>query len=138
LLVPGRSEYADTSAALLQRPAERDQLGEGFRDAATERGDQCLHLLAAAGAVGVAVGGDHALVDVPGGLDLDVFVVREQFVESGLLFVGLQVGAGVKGPPGAVEGVVGAAAVPMRVVRDAAWAAVQRIARRGARPGTCP
>ena len=40
-----------------------------------------LHQLAAAGAVGVAVGGDHALVDAPGRLDLDVVVVGEQRVE---------------------------------------------------------
>ena len=37
-----------------------------------EFGDQGLRLGLARGGVGFAVGGDHLLVDVPGGLDLDV------------------------------------------------------------------
>jgi len=36
----------------------------------------------------LAVGGDHPLVDAPGGLDLDVLVGGEQIGQSGLLLVG--------------------------------------------------
>ena len=36
----------------------------------------------------MAVGGDHALVDAPGGLDLDVLIGAEQGGQPGLLFVG--------------------------------------------------
>ena len=39
------------------------------------------HQLAALGSVGFAVGGDHPLVDAPGGFDLDVLVGGEQGVE---------------------------------------------------------
>ena len=70
---------------------------------------------AAAGPVGFAVGGDHALVDAPGRFDLDVLVVGEQRLEPLLLLVGEQVGAGVQGPAGPVERVVGAAAVAVEV-----------------------
>ena len=52
------------------------------------------------------VGGDHPLVDAPGGLDLDVLIDGEQGRESGGLLVGEQVGTGVQGSPGTVERVV--------------------------------
>jgi hypothetical protein len=48
----------------------------------------------------VPVGGDHPLVDAPGGLDLDVLIDGEQGRESGGLLVGEQVGTGVQGLPG--------------------------------------
>ena len=47
---------------------------------------------------GVAVGGDHALVDAPGRLDLDVLLDGEQRLDPGGLLVGEQVSAGVQGP----------------------------------------
>jgi hypothetical protein len=46
------------------------------------------HELTAPLPVGFAVGGDHALVDAPGGLDLDVLVGGEQGFQSLLLLVG--------------------------------------------------
>jgi hypothetical protein len=64
------------------------------------------HQLAARGWVGVPVGGDHPLVDAPGGPDLDVLINSEQGRESGGLLVSLQVGTGVQGSPGTVERVV--------------------------------
>ena len=54
----------------------------------------------ALGAVGVAVGGDHLLVDVPGHLDRGVLVGREQRLELAFLLVGEQVDAGVQGAAG--------------------------------------
>ena len=65
--------------------------------------DQAGHHRSAGGPVGVAVGGDHALVDAPGHLDLDVVLDREQRMDPLLLLVGEQVGAGVQGAPGGVE-----------------------------------
>src|SRR4030095_10180354 len=53
--------------------------------------------------VGVAVGGDHALVDAPGRLDLNVVLIAEQGGQPLLLAVGEQVGAGVQGAAGGGE-----------------------------------
>jgi len=69
------------------------------------------HKSATAATVGFAVGGDHALVDGPGGLDLDVLVACEQRVEAAALLVGEQVAASVQDPPCPVERVGGAAPV---------------------------
>ena len=102
----------DVFGPLLQRSSERDELGQRGRDAAAERVDEVAHQPLALGPVGLAVRADHALVNAPGGLDLDVLVDGEQRGQPLLLPVGEQVGAGVQGPPGAVERVVGAAAVP--------------------------
>ena len=60
------------------------------------------------------VGGDHPLVDAPGGLDLDVLIDGEQGRESGGLLVGEQVGPGVQGSPGTVERVALTAAAAGR------------------------
>ena len=95
---------------------------------ATEGDDQAAHRLPAGRPVGVAVGGDHALVDAPGGLDLDVVLDSEQGGQPLLLAVGEQVGAGVQGAAGAVERVVLAAAVAVQVLLDPTPAAVQRVA----------
>jgi hypothetical protein len=76
---------------------------------------------------GFAVGGDHALVDPPGHLDLDVGIGGEQVVQSVLLLVGEQVGAGVQSSARAVEGVVLAATVPVDVLLDPAPALVQGV-----------
>ena len=80
------------------------------------------------GSVRFAVGGDHALVDAPGRFNFDVVVAGEQRVQSLCLLVGEEVGAGVQGPPGGVEGVCGAAAVPTGVLLDPSAALVQRVA----------
>jgi hypothetical protein len=54
----------------------------------------------------VPVGGDHPLVDAPGGLDLDVLIDGKHGRESGGLLVGEQACTGVQGSPGTVERVV--------------------------------
>ena len=69
------------------------------------------HHRLAFGPAGLAVGRDHALVDAPGRLDLDVHV-GEELPQPGGLFVGEQVRAGVQGPACGVERVVLAAPVP--------------------------
>ena len=53
-----------------------------------ERLDQLDHQFAAMASVFGAVGGDHALADAPGGLDLHVGVVGEQSGEPDDLFDG--------------------------------------------------
>lgn len=79
LLVPGRSEVGEhVSGSLLQGPAQGGELGEHLGDTGAEGGDQLLHELAATLPVLVAIGGDHALVDTSGRLDLDVSVINEQ------------------------------------------------------------
>ena len=73
------------------------------------------------------VGRYQALIDAPGGLDLDVVLDPEQRGEPGDLAVGEQVGAGVQGPPGAIQRVLRAAAVSVQLLLDPATALVQRI-----------
>lgn len=91
IAVPGRAADAD--------PPQHLTCGRFNGDAGAERLDQLDHQLAARGPVGVPVGGDHPLVDAPGGLDLDVLIDGEQGRESGGLLVGEQVGTGVQGSP---------------------------------------
>lgn len=67
----------------------------------------------ALGAVGLAVGGDYALVDPAGRLELDVMIAGEQVVESSDLLVRKDVGAGLQAPPSGVEWVVLVATVPV-------------------------
>jgi hypothetical protein len=78
--------------------------------------------LPAAGPVGFAVGGDHALVDPPGRFDLDVVVAGEQGFEPRPLLVGEQAGAGVQGPPGPVERIDLTAPMPVQLLLDPAAA----------------
>jgi hypothetical protein len=47
-----------------------------------------LHQLSSTARVGLAVGGDHALVDPPGRFDLDVLLGREQVRRPLALLVG--------------------------------------------------
>src|SRR6202011_4322962 len=74
--------------------------------------DHGLHHGLAMLLVGFAVGGDHALVDAPGRLDLDGLRGREQGFETGLLLLGEQRGAAVEGAPRGIKRVALAAAVP--------------------------
>ena len=86
LLVSGWSkECEDVGGLLLQGPSEGSGLGQAGWDSMGEFGDQGLHLGLARGGVGFAVGGDHLLVDVLGGLDLDMVIVGEQRLEGGLV-----------------------------------------------------
>ena len=73
LLVSGWSKKCeDVGGLLLQGPSEGSGLGQAGWDSMGEFGDQGLRPGLARGGVGFAVGGDHLLVDVPGGLDLDI------------------------------------------------------------------
>ncbi len=119
----------DVGRAGVEGPPEGDELGQRARNALFDGHDELRHQRPASGAVGFAVGGDHALVDALGGLDLDVLVGGEQGCQPVLLLVGEQVRTGVQGPPCAVERVVGAAAMPVEVLLDASAAAVPELAR---------
>jgi hypothetical protein len=65
----------DVDRAAFEGAAEGDHFVEVFRDGGADRVDRLAQLGLAGGAVGVAVGGDDALVDAPRCLDLDVPVV---------------------------------------------------------------
>ena len=65
-------EREDVGGPFLQGPSEGGGLGQAGRDGMGEFGDQGLHPGLARGGVGFAVGGDHLLVDVLGGLDFDI------------------------------------------------------------------
>ena len=100
---------------LLQRAAERGDLGQRGGDAAAEGGDDGLHAWPALRGLGFAVGGDHPLVDRPGGFDFDVLIAGEQGFQPGLLPGGEQIQAGVQGATGPVERIISAAAVAVQV-----------------------
>jgi hypothetical protein len=91
---------------LVEGPAEAAELDEGGGNTGGEAVDQALHLAAALSSVFAAVGGDHRLVDGPGDLHLGVGIDGEELVESGLLLVGEQLGAGVEGPSSPEQRVV--------------------------------
>jgi hypothetical protein len=112
----------------LEGPSERGELGQGGRDAGADGVDEPLHRRSASAAVGVAVGGDHPLVDPPGRLDLDVLLGIEQPGEPLSLLVGEQIGAGVQGPAGGVERIVLPAAVAVEVLLHAAPTPVKGVA----------
>ena len=111
-----------------QGAAELGDLDECFRDAGADRADQRDHQLSALAAVFVAVGGDHPLVDAPGGFDLDMIIAREQGSEPVLLPVGEEVGAGVQGAARRVERVTGASSVSVDGLLDASAASVEGVA----------
>lgn len=89
--------------------------------------DERCHQLPTLGAVGGAVGGDHALVDAPGGLNPDVAIDTELRGEPLALAVCEQVDVGVQGPSRPVERVVPASAVAVQVLLDSAPAPVQGV-----------
>lgn len=72
----------------VQGPTQAPQLDQGDRDALTKSLDHRDHRFSGMGPVGVAVGGDHPLIDAPGGLDLDVVIAGEQGDEACPLPVG--------------------------------------------------
>jgi len=118
----------DVGGASGQCPPECGDLVERGGDAGADAGDELFHDGSSFGLVGFAVGGDHGLVDGPGGFGFAVGVGGEQRVEACGLSGGEEVGAGVQDPPGAVEGVAGAAAVAVEVLPGAAPALVERVA----------
>src|SRR5215218_8455612 len=114
------------SGALGQGPPQRYDLTQGGRDTLAYGVDQRDHQCASLRLVGFAVGGNHLLVDPPGGLDLDVLVGREQIRQPVALLVGEQVGTGVQGPSRVVERVTLAATVPVDGLLGAALDHVQQ------------
>src|SRR3954447_19328214 len=69
--VPRRSKWASTSAERRFSVGPRVISSRNVSwDAGGQGGDERGHLSASPAAVSVAAGGDHALVDVPGGHDL--------------------------------------------------------------------
>ena len=120
LLVSGWSkECEDVGGLLLQGPSEGSGLGQAGWDSMGEFGDQGLHLGLARGGVGFAVGGDHLLVDVLGGLDLDMVIVGEQRLEGGLVVARSVVRCWCGGAAGPEQGIVGPAVVPVEFLLDA-------------------
>ncbi len=117
----------DVRGAAPQGPPEPGDLDHGGGNSVADGVDELAHLVSPAGPVGVAVGGNHLLVDAPGRLDLDVGVAREQRVESLALLVGEQVGAGVQGPARGVERVALVAAVTDDLELDAPAALIERV-----------
>lgn len=115
--------------AALQGPSEGDEFCQRGGDAVAEGVDERLHHRASVGAVGVAVGGDHGLVDGPGCFNLDVLIDGEQGVQSCTLFVGEERLTGVEGAAGSIERVTGSSAMPASVLLDALSASVQGVAR---------
>src|SRR5690606_24309029 len=73
-------EREDVRSAARDRAAEADQLGQILRNAAGEPRDHGLEDLLPARRVLVSVGGDGALVDVPGNLDGEVVGALVEYV----------------------------------------------------------
>lgn len=89
--------------ALLQGASQGTDLLQRGGNAGAERGEELGHEYSAGNAVGCSVGGDHLLVDAPGGLDLHVLLGRKECPDPGLLLVGEEVSSGVQGAPSPVE-----------------------------------
>jgi hypothetical protein len=121
-------EREDVGGALLELAAELADLHERGGDAAGDGIDDGCHQLLRRLPIGFAVGGDHALVDAPGRLDLDVLGDREQCLETGLLPVSEQLRAGVEDAAGLVERIVFAAPPAVQALLDATTAGVEGVA----------
>lgn len=77
------------------------------------------------GAVVVAVGGDHPLVNAPGCLDLDVLLLCEQGAQPCSLLLREEVVASAQRPARGVERVAGPASVPVELLTDPSAAGVK-------------
>src|SRR5690606_22997426 len=73
-------EREDVARAPLDRAPEGDQLGQVLRNPAAELLDDALEDLLPRGGLAVSVGGDGALVDVPGNLDGEVVGALVEYV----------------------------------------------------------
>lgn len=94
----------DVAVSPGESSAELAELLQGGGDSGGDGVDDLAHRHPAADPVGVAVGGDRALVDGPGRLDLNVGVTVEQGVKALALLLGERVGTGVQGPAGTGAG----------------------------------
>ena len=117
----------DVAGASGQGAAELAQFYQRLRHTVGEGVDHGAHLDAASCPVGVTVGGDHALVDPPGALDVHVPVPSEELVKALVLAVGEQVSPGVQGPPRGVERVALASAVSVQFLLDSAAALIESV-----------
>lgn len=120
-------EREDVGGALLHGAAELADLDQRRRNPGGDRGDHGLHSQLGLLLVGFPVGGDDALVDAPGHLDLDMLLTREHRVQACPLADGEQARAGVQGAAGLVERVALEPAVTGGVLLDAATADIERI-----------
>lgn len=75
------------SGSLLQGPSDCDDLAQYGWGAGADRVVHGGHQGTSLCAVGVAVGGDHALVDAPGCFYLNVLVPSEQGADTGALLL---------------------------------------------------
>jgi hypothetical protein len=75
----------------------------------------------------VPVGGDHPLIDAPGGLDLDVNVIGEQRAQAVGLPIGEQVRSSAERAPSRVERVALPAAMPVDRELDPTPALIERL-----------
>lgn len=120
----------DVSGSLLQRAAEPAELDQSGRDAAGDSIDHALHGLPPGGAIRVAVGGDHALVDPPGRLDLDMLLRGEQCLQAGLLPVNEEPRPGMESAAGRVERVALPSAPAEHVALNTAAAVIEAVPAR--------
>lgn len=101
----------DVAGSLAEGAAQLAELAQGGGNAFFEGVEDGGHCLLTLGGVGVAVRRDHPLQDAPGGLDLDVVLVGEQYAEAFSSPVGEEVLTGVQGLAGPAQRVVLVAAV---------------------------
>lgn len=87
-------EREDVGGAAFQGAAKPDQFSQLGGDAGGDHLNHAGHEVTTKSRVGAAVGLDKALVDAPGGFDLDMIIIGEQVFESGSLFVGEQISPG--------------------------------------------
>ena len=81
--------------------------------------------MARAAAVGLAVGGDEALVEAPADFDGDVILVGENGFQAGFLASAEQRVPGAQGAPHPIEQIPGAAAVPAGLLLDTLTTQIQ-------------
>jgi hypothetical protein len=118
-------------AASVRGAAQLCQFLQYGGHATAQRVDDCAQHGLAATPVGVAVGGDDALVDAPGHRDRQVGIVGEHRGQAGLLAACEQGEAGAQGSAHTVERVAGTAAMTSGLLLDALAGQVQLGAGQG-------
>lgn len=119
--------------ALFQGAAYASDLDQRGRDADREGVDHGLHPLLAPGLVRFPVGGDDALIDAPGRLDIEVFLAGEHSLQPGVPTLDEETGAGVQGAADPIEQITGATAMPERVLLDTLRTQIEDPVRRDGR-----
>ena len=121
-------EREHVEGALPKGTAKLADIDERGRDAVAKRVDHRLHHLFRLLLLGLAVGGDNALVNAPGRFDLDMLLDREHGVEAGGVLVDEQTCTGVQGPARLLQRIPDAATMPENVLLDALPAPVEGVA----------